>query len=183
MQLPDTVPPSNGSKEMITTLRVARVPIVLEKTELKDVQRRLGGRIRARGDASEAIAWLCFCGTDTNGRWALWLESGELAGLDLIDGFTWQRLDANARTEGRCRMIPDGDDGIELPIALRLGLTEMQVRKILGSPTLRYRGTLYFSHEYKHTIRNEPYTVYNDVTVALRDGLVWAIRVSKDSEN
>jgi hypothetical protein len=105
---------------MITTLRVAKVPIVLEKTELKDVQRRLGGSIRASGDASEAVAWLDLCGTDTNGRWTLRLDSSELGGLRWIDGFTLQRLDANARTVGRCRMIPQGEGGIELP--LRFGL-------------------------------------------------------------
>jgi hypothetical protein len=91
---------------MITTLRVAKVPAVLEETELKDVQRRLGGSIGQSGDASEANAWLCFYGTDINGRWALWLESSEMGGLRWVDGFTLQRLGKEARTDGRCRMIP-----------------------------------------------------------------------------
>ncbi|MGD0696810.1 MAG: hypothetical protein ABSB82_18500 [Terriglobia bacterium] len=78
-------------------------------------------------------------------------------------------------------MIREGEGGIELPIALRLDLTEMQVRKILGKPTVRYRSTLIFDHEHQETIRNEPATVSNTVAVALRDGVVWAIQVWKDS--
>ena len=59
----------------------------------------------------------------------------------------------------------------------------MQVRKILGRPTVRYSNTLIFDHEHKETIRNVPYFVSNTVAVALRGGVVWAIQVSKDTEN
>jgi hypothetical protein len=79
-------------------------------------------------------------------------------------------------------MIPEGEGGIELPIALRLGQTEMQVRKILGKPTVRYGSTLIFCHEHEVTVRKEPFTVSNLVAVALRGGVVWAIQVSKDTE-
>jgi hypothetical protein len=168
---------------MITTLRVAKVPIILEKTELKEVERHLGGSIKTSGDASTANASRCYCGTDANGRWALWLGSSELQGLCWIDGFILQRLDANARTEGRCHMIPDDDGGIELPITLQLGLTELQVRKILGRPTITYRGTLIFYRGHQETVRSVPNTVSNTVAVALRGGLVWAIEVSKDTQN
>ncbi len=80
-------------------------------------------------------------------------------------------------------MIPESEGGIELPIGLRLGQTEMQVRKILGGPAVRYRTTLIFYHEHEETIRNVPFTVSNVVAVALRGGVVWAIEVSKDTES
>jgi|GEM_PF-1432454 hypothetical protein len=180
LQFPHTLPPPTVSKEIITTLRVAAVPIILEETKLEDVKTRLGGSIGQRGDASEFLEWLCFYGTDANGRWGLWLESSEMGG-GWVDGFALERLGRNARTDRRCRMIREGEGGIELPIALRLDLTEMQVRKILGKPTVRYRSTLIFDHEHQETIRNEPATVSNTVAVALRDGVVWAIQVWKDS--
>ncbi len=50
----------------------------LEETPLKEVQKGLGGTIGSRGDASEALRWLCFHGSDAKGRWALWLESNTL---------------------------------------------------------------------------------------------------------
>ncbi|MHB8653736.1 MAG: hypothetical protein ACYDA9_07645 [Terriglobia bacterium] len=167
---------------MITTLRVAMVSVVLEETELTDVQRRLGGTIVTSGDASTANAELCFYGTDANGRWGLSLDSGEMGGLRWIDSFTLQRLSPNAKTDSRCRIMRQNEGGIELPIALRLGLTEREVVRILGKPTMRYHRTLIFYHEHEATSHGEPYSVLNLVAVALRGGVVWAIEVSKDSE-
>ncbi len=183
VEFPDTLPPPTVPKTMIATLRLGRMPIVLEKTELNDVQRRLGGKIRAAGDASEAIAWLAYCGNDSGGRWALSVDSGEIGGLRWIDGFTWERLDPDVRIAGRCRVVPEADGGVELPIALRLGMTDAQVRKILGGPTMRYHSTLIFDHEHTANIHNMPYSVSNTVAIALRDGVVRAIRVTKDTEN
>lgn len=115
LEYPDTLPPATVRKVMITTLRVADVQIVLEKTELKEVQKRFGGTIVGSGDASTANASLCFCGTDVNGKWALWLDSGEISGLRWIDGFTLQRLGGNAKVDRRCRMIPERKGGIDCP--------------------------------------------------------------------
>lgn len=184
VEFPDALPRPTVPKEMITTLRVAKVPVVLEKTELKDVQRRLpGGIIGQSGDASEAVAWLCFYGSDENGRWAFWLDSSEIGGLRWIDGFTLQRIGNNTRMDRRCRMIREDEGGIELPIALRLGQTEMQVRKILGRPTVKYRSTLIFDHQHEETVHNEHVTVSNLVAVSFRGGVVWSILVSRQSED
>ena len=180
LQLPNALPQPTVAKEMITTLRVAKMLIILEKTGLTDVQTRLGGSIGHRGDASEALAWLCFHGADANTRWALWLESSELGG-GMIDGFALQRLARNAKTDQRCQMLQGREGVIELPTALRLGLTEMQVRKILGNPTTTYQNTLVFEHEHEETIHNQPFTASNTVYVTFRGGTVWAIQVWKDT--
>ena len=182
LEYPDTLPPATVRKEMITTLRVGNVQIVLDRTELKEVQKRLAGTIVRSGDASTANASLCYCGTDVDGRWALWLDSSEVAGLRWIDGFTLQRLGGNARADRGCRMIPEREGGIELPIPLRLGQTETQVREILGKPTLKYRSTLIYYHAHDKTIRNEPCSVLNTVDVALRNGVAWAIVVFKSTQ-
>jgi hypothetical protein len=165
---------------MITTLRVAEVQIILDQTPLIDAQKKLGGTIGQRGDASEALHWLCFYGTGKNGRWALWLESDEMGGGS-IDGFTLQRMDRNAKPDRRCRAL--SYVGINLPIHLDVGLTETQVRKTLGTPTAVYRGSLIFDHEHQETIRNELFTESNIVAVALRRGVVWAIQVWKSGSD
>jgi len=183
LEFPDTLPAATVLKEMITKLRVGKVQVVLEETELKEVQKRLGGKIVRSGDASTANASLCFCGKDVNGQWALWLDSSEIAGLRLIDGFTLERLNGNAGADRRCRLIPEDEGGVELPIALQFGQTEMQVRQILGKPTLRYRSSLIFEHEHQETIRNEPYTVINTVTIGLRHGRVWVLQVFKSTQS
>jgi hypothetical protein len=182
LQFPETLPPPTVSREMITALRVGGVPVVFEETSMIDVQKRVGGAIGKRGDASDYVEWLCFNGSDVGGRWALWLESSELGG-ELIDAFALQRLGRSAKSDPRCRFLPEGDGGVDLPIALRLGMTEIQVRQILGRPTLTYHGTLIFFHERKQIIRNEPYTASNIVSIVIREGVVWAIHASKDTVN
>jgi len=182
LEYPDTLPPATIPKEMITTLRVANVQIVLEKTELTEVQKRLGGTIVGSGDASAANASLCFYGTDANGEWALSLDSGEIAGLRWIDGFKLERVPANSKADRRCRIIPENAGGVELPIALQLGQTEMQVREILGNPTLKYRSTLIFYHQHEEKIRTLPCAVLNTVDVGFHNGVAWAIAVFKSTQ-
>jgi hypothetical protein len=100
LHLPDTLPHATVPKEIITSLRVARMQVILEETPLKDVQKTLGGTIASRGDASEALQWLCFHGSDSKGRWALWLESSEMGGGH-VDGFAWQRIAEKATLDRR----------------------------------------------------------------------------------
>ena len=180
--LPETLPSPTVPKMMISTLRVAGMPIILEQTELKDVRGRLGGTIRRSGDASTADAWLCYFGGNANKRWEVWISSGEIGGLRWIDGFTLQRLAGKATPEKGCRMIPESKGGVELPIALRLGQSEAQVRTILGKPTARYQTTLLYYHEHEESIHNQPYSVLNTVTIDFREGAVFAIGVFKSSQ-
>lgn len=182
MDFPDAGPEPTVPKMMITSLRLAKMEIILEETTLDTVKARFGGDMGQSGDASEALQWLCFYGTDPNGRWALWLESSEMGGGS-VDGFALQRLDNDAKVDRRCRMLRKDEGGFGLPIPIRLGMTEMEVRNLLGEPTLRYRNTVMFDHGHQETIRNEPFTVSNTVAVAIRGGIVWAIQVWKGTSN
>jgi hypothetical protein len=175
LHIPVTLPPATVPKEMITSLRVAKMQVILEETPLKDVQKTLGGTIGSRGDASESLQWLCFHGSDAKGRWALWLESSEMGGGD-VDGFAWQRIAGKATLDRRCRAHPVE---VELPIQLAIGIAESEVRKNLGAPTAKYGNTLIFDHEHEETIRQEPFTTSNAVYVELHDGVVWTVQVWK----
>ncbi|HXH50575.1 MAG TPA: hypothetical protein VNM47_14635 [Terriglobia bacterium] len=181
--LPEALPNPTVPKMMISALRVAGMPIILEQTELKDVKERLGGTIRRSGDASTADAWLCYFGGKANRRWELWISSGEIGGLRWIDGFTLQRLAGKAKPEKGCQMIPESGGGVKLPIALRLGQSEALVRKVLGKPTARYQTTLLYYHEHEESIHTQPYSVLNTVTVDFQEGAVFAIGVFKSSQS
>jgi hypothetical protein len=174
------LPRSSRPKEMMTTLRVAAMPIILEETALADVENRFGTAVGRRGETWNALAWLCFQGGATDRRWGFWLESSVDAG-GLIDGYSLQRLDPNARVDQRCHELGKGGGGIELPVALQLGATEMQVSKVLGKPTGRSGNTLLFEHRHKESIHGEPHTVSSTVFVTLRGGVVWSIQVWKDT--
>jgi hypothetical protein len=51
-----------------------------------------------------------------------------------VDGFTVQQLDNDAKVDRRCRTLRKDDGGFGLPVPVRLGMTEMQVRTLLGDP-------------------------------------------------
>ena len=159
--------------EMISRVRIATEFVLLKENTMTEVQSRLGGSLGHRGGAGDSLAWLCYYGADKDGRWALWLESSEIAG-GAVDGFILQRLDRDARMDRRCGNLRSGK--IELPAALKLGMTETEVRQSLGKPTLKFRSTLVFQNAQHETPRTGPSTVY----VVLRKGVVWAIQVDKD---
>ena len=172
-------PAGEISKEMIARLRVAKLEITLEQTPLIEVQKKLGGTIGRRGDAGESLQWLCFHGADSEGRWALWLESSEMGGGS-VNGFALQRISRKATVDSRC--LTQGVK-LDLPVGLGIGLTEMQVRRILGKPTAVYHNTLIYDHEHEETVRNEPFTASNTVAAAFRGRVVWSIQVWKTTSN
>jgi len=172
------LPKATVSKEMLVSLQVSNVPIYFEKTKMDDVRTRLGGTIGHTGDAGDYVEWLCFRGTDPKGRWVLWLESGEIDG-GMVGSFQWQRLANGIVLDRRCRTLQDTRGGIELPVALRLGMAETEVLNTLGPPTVRRGDRLIYVHEHQESIRGEPYTSENIVAILLHDGMVWAIEVSK----
>jgi len=77
------------------------------------------------------------------------------------------------------KTLQDTSGGIELPVALRLGIAETEVLKTLGPPTVSHGDRLIYVHEHQESIGGEPYTSENIVAILLRDGMVWAIEASK----
>jgi hypothetical protein len=168
---------------MIGTLRIADMPILLEKTKLEDVQKRFGGMLGNHGDGGDSLAWLCYRGSDASGDWVFWLTSGELNGLTWIDGVQWRQLSGNERPDHRCRTLPGDAGGIKLPVPLHLGSSAQEVQQALGRPTLARHHTLYFDHEHPVTIRKERYSVWNGVAVVIVRGSVRGIDVSHTTSN
>ena len=60
LDFPDTAPEPTIPKLMISSLRLANMKIILEETELEDVETGLGGESGQSGDASNFVQWLCF---------------------------------------------------------------------------------------------------------------------------
>jgi hypothetical protein len=178
IQWPEVEFPSTVPKEMIGKLRIANFQIVLEETELEAAQKHFGGTIGYRGDGGDSEAWLCLHGSDADGPWIFWLTSGDLDGPAIM-GFQWRRLPPNETPDRRCGLISPGKGGIELPLALRPGMRESEMRKILGRPSFVSGKTLIYYHEHPETINNLPYSADNMILIVLRDGIVLAIEASK----
>jgi len=170
-------------KEMVSTFRVSGYDITLEKTRMKDVQQRLGGVIGEKGDASDASEWLCFHGADAKGEWVLWLENGEIDGGS-VGSFQWQRLSKRDVLDTRCHILPKEGSVIQLPVSLQLGTKSSEVLKSLGPPTWKTDERLIYLHEHEVGGRAEdPFISSNIVVVLLRNGMVWAIQVSRTTSD
>ncbi|HYE25404.1 MAG TPA: hypothetical protein VEG32_09420 [Clostridia bacterium] len=177
LEWPDELPRATVPNPMIPFLTVAGTRITLDETELVDAQQRLGGTIGSRGDAGESLDWLCLIGADRNGRWVLWLEGSEING-GTVGGFLLQRIGADTKADSRCRILPGGRKSrIKLPVQIRLGMTESDIRKMLGTVTARKGNTLIFHHEHEQLFDARRFTASNTVTVLLDNGSVSAIEV------
>jgi len=170
-------------KEMVSTFRVSGYDITLEKTSMKDVQQRLGGVIGEKGDASDASEWLCFHGADSMGGWVLWLESGEING-DSVGSFQWQRLSNRDVLDTRCHTLLKAASVIQWPLSFQLGAKSSEVLKSLGPPTSKADERLIYLHEHEvGGTRGDPFVSSNIVAVRIRNGMVWAIQVSKTTSD
>ncbi len=177
----DATPHPSIPKEMIASLLLSDVKVLLEETLMDTIQAKFGGEVGARGDASESLRWLCVHGVDEVGPWVLWLESGEIDG-PYIGGFQWRRLSGAATFDMRCASLPDTAK-VVLPINLRLGTSREEVLNVLGKPTWQTANIFLYEHEHEETIRGEPYDSWNSVIIAIRNGVIEAIDVTKTTSN
>jgi hypothetical protein len=164
-------------KEMITRLTVAGWPIKLEETELERARMHFGLVVGSRGDASEALSWICFQGSDEGGPWALWLYNSEIDGAE-IGGFQWQRILPNFRVDRRCKSLDAQHGVVELPVRLYLGMAESEVDAVLGPPSGKRHNSAIYSHEHSLTLHDLPYTVDNDLLITYNSGRVAMIAVN-----
>lgn len=180
---PESLPAPTVPGEMIKSLRMGDWPIVLETTELLTAQEHFGGTVGHRGDAGEALAWICLYRLDDSAPWVLWLESSEIDG-PTIGGFQWQSLEKGAKIDRRCKALDEKMGTVELlPNPLHLGMTEAEVERVLGKPTTKYRDSVLYFHEHDLTIRKEPYTLDNDVLIVYKNGRVWAIAANRTTSS
>ncbi|MGA7697038.1 MAG: hypothetical protein WCA76_18570 [Candidatus Sulfotelmatobacter sp.] len=172
------------AKEMFSRFRVSGYEVTLEETSMEDAEQHLGGVIGKRGDAGDAMQWLCFQGADSVGGWVLWLESGEINGGS-VGSLQWQRLSNRDVLDRRCHALQKAGTPIQLPLSLKLGAKSSDVLKSLGPPTSKDGGRLIYLHEHEvGAIRGgDPFISSNIVVVHLRDGLVWAIQASKTTSD
>jgi hypothetical protein len=176
----EVLPHATVPKEMIGSLRVSGLNIVLEETEMKKAQARFGGTFGGAGDAGDSLEWLCLRGLDAAGQWVLWLESGEIdAGR--VGSIQWRRVRPESKFDQRCAVLSGSNPLVELPLALRVGLLESDVLRILGKPTVRDDDTLVYVYEHKRRIKGEEFTEINVVSVVIRDRSVWAIEAQKST--
>ncbi len=172
------LPNATVPKEMVGRLQVSNLDIVLEDTEMKDAQARFGGTLGDEGDAGDALEWLCLRGVDPAGQWVLWLESGEIDDGS-VGSFQWRRVPRGTTFDERCAPLSRADSTVKLPLALSLGIPEVEVLRVLGKPTTRLKETLLYVHEHEEVIKGESFRALNTTTVLIRDGRVWAIEVHK----
>ena len=174
---PSTLPKPTVAKEMVKGLSVAGWPITLEETEVDEARKHFGGTLGGRGDAGESLGWLCLYRQGEGASWVLWLESAEING-PTIGSFRWQQLPSQAKIDRRCQRLKTDSAAIDLPLAIRLGMTEAEVVSRMGKPSAQSGERAIYLHEHNLTIDGEPYSLDNYLLITYRNGRVWAIDVS-----
>ena len=122
------LPPIAVSSDLMPSLRIGSVDVVLNRTPLAAIARQFEARIGRRGEANDALGWICLTGRDAGGRWMLWLQSGEIHG-GAIGAFQLRRIGAAERIDSRC-VISRAD--IRTLAAVRLGTSRADVKRLLG---------------------------------------------------
>src|SRR6266542_122201 len=146
------------AEELVPTLRVGSELIVLEHTTLDTVKRRLGaGSMGEAGAAASFVQWLCLYGRNGQGRWVLWLESGEM-GAGRVEGFHVVSVKAIGRIDRRCSLVERGAGEVVLPKNLALGIPDSAVQQALGKPSAVAGDTLiylYWPHVVDSLLRGQ----------------------------
>lgn len=138
----DAIPPptmSDGSvsatikQDPLTPLKMGNLKITLEKNSLKEIQSAIGnGKINSHGDASAAVAWLCYTVSTSNPKQKIWLSSGEMGGLSIIDGITAVKIPSNVMPSKECPELPQRFTPIRFINGIRLGASENTFLKTYG---------------------------------------------------
>jgi hypothetical protein len=138
----DTIPPPTWVNDSISAttahdpvvpFRMGNLEITLEITSLKEVQSIIrAGKIFNHGDASEAVAWLCYTISTSSPKQRLWLSSGEMGGLTTIDGITALEIPDSVIPSESCPDLPQRFLPLGFNNGLWLGTPEKTFRKDFG---------------------------------------------------
>jgi hypothetical protein len=121
------------SHDPVVPLRMGSLEVTLEKTSLKEVQSTIGvGKIYSHGDASEALAWLCYTVSTSNPKQRLWLSSGEMHGLTIIDGVDAMEIQTNDSPSEYCPELPKRYMPLHFTNGIWLGASENSFQKSFG---------------------------------------------------
>jgi hypothetical protein len=121
------------SHDPVVPLRMGSMEVTLEKTSLKEVQSTIGaGTIYSHGDASEALAWLCYTVSTSNPKQRLWLSSGEMGGLKIIDGVAAEVIPTNVNPSADCPELPQRYLPLRFANGIWLGAPEERFQKSFG---------------------------------------------------
>lgn len=121
------------SHDPVVPLRMGSLEVTLEKTSLKEVQSTIGaGNIYSHGDASEALAWLCYTVSTSNPKQRLWLSSGEMGGLSIINGVDAMEIQTNDSPSEGCPELPERYLPLRFTNGIWLGSSENRFQKSFG---------------------------------------------------
>lgn len=184
---PEKAVQATVTKEMVGAFHLDGSDVVLEHTVLHEVATKYGLTKGGTGQGGDYFEWVCLASHD-KAPWVIWLTSGEIDG-GRVGGIHVQALSANMRLDPRCGRLSSDTPALQLPIALRLGISHEEVVAALGAPSLSSGDLLLYYHEHEERLpvrgRAEPTTFLsmNSVTVQIHQGIVHAFTVWKSTQS
>jgi len=176
----DAAPQTMDTRDFMANLNIGSFSVVLEQTLLENASNRFHAAVGSRGDAGEALNWVCLGGNDEQGKLVLWLESGEIHG-STIGGVLLQRLSPDQALDKRCGRL--AATPITMPLTVRLGMTKQALLGSLGRPTSeRHQAVNYSScHTVKlkvgRTAEPQTFDQCSSLSVRFEKGVVCAFEV------
>ena len=161
--------------DLIPALGIDTHEIVLDRTPLAEAAQWFTARVGRRGTGSESLGWVCIAGRDAEGRWMLWLQSGEIHG-NAVGAFQLRRIGTGDRIDSRC---VSSRASIRNAAGLRLGMSRADVRRILGDSS----GTpAMIAYLYEHPGAGG-FTVESMISVVFVEDAVTAFEVWRTETN
>ena len=180
-------PPNMGNYSVIAStacdpvfpVQMGALEITLEKTSLKKIQSEIGvGEIYNHGDASEALAWICYTISTSKPKQRVWLSSGEMGGLDVIDGITALELPATAYSSKSCPELPQQFSPLRFTNGTWLGMPEKAFIKAYGKGKKEKD-----VNSYVYIGKNGKYDIIGSLNVHFKNQVLVAINVNHVTSN
>jgi hypothetical protein len=117
---------------------------------LQDVQQQFGpAQIVREGDAGNAVARLCYRTADTSDDTVVLFESSEMGGGAVLTNYELRR--SHQSLDARCVVSRAVHGEAKSSVAVRLGMTRMELAQVLGEPSSSHGN----SWDYRCDIRKQ----------------------------
>ena len=166
---------------LVTGLRVGKMHIAFETTSWSDLQRQLGPlKLRRQGDGAETEHWTCFTVGSAHQRVQIWLDGGELAGDQYIDGATV--VAGTPWPMKECPMVNPGPGPTELDNGVWIGTSRTSLNTLIGAPTAAGAHSLMYDYSaLAHDRQLGDGATEGRLLVGIQAGHVVRIRARKDT--
>lgn len=174
----DTVIDTNMDADPVVPVRLGSFVVTLEKTTLEEVIAAAGaGNINERGDASEALSWICYCVSGPI-SYRLWLTSNEIGGGSVNNGMIAVKNESSGQVNKGCPELPSALLPVRMSNGIWIGSQEQSIRRKVGDQKVKSSFLIY-----DYIGKRDNFDVGGFVLIRLKNGQAEAIYMTHITTN